>query len=249
MSSSRFTSRGRVRARMGCGGGDEFLTGRRGRGGRGGAAEVLTRQGSPDSAFSSPPTGGATWPRESWPGRSDGAGSRSDELQQPVWAAISRLASGRVFSGFAGLRSDGVYRATDLVGETWGTSAALGLATRVLVGPPQRSGGMRTGPIAPSKSERALRRHCDPPNGGSSARGLLGLYRTDNAWAETPAWIQVPTEATGQGGYCGPDKCGYTMSSRSIQGTRIRCSPAVGNAAAACFQVYQLRICRRRGST
>jgi hypothetical protein len=48
-----------------------------------------------------------------------------------------------------------------------------------------------------------------PPNGGSTFTGLLGLYRTDNAWAATPAWIQVPTGPTGTGGYCGPIKCGY----------------------------------------
>ena len=32
-----------------------------------------------------------------------------------------------------------------------------------------------------------------PPNGGTRATtGLLGLFRTDNAWAATPTWIQVP---------------------------------------------------------
>ena len=49
-----------------------------------------------------------------------------------------------------------------------------------------------------------------PPNGGSNATGLLGLYRTDNAWANTPTWVKIPTDATGAGGYCGPTKCGYS---------------------------------------
>lgn len=49
-----------------------------------------------------------------------------------------------------------------------------------------------------------------PPNGGTSATGLLGLFRTDDAWAPTPAWIQVSTAATPPGGYCGPGKCGYS---------------------------------------
>ena len=48
-----------------------------------------------------------------------------------------------------------------------------------------------------------------PVNGGSSGK-LLGLWRTDNAWAATPSWVQVPTDATGQDGYCGVEgKCGY----------------------------------------
>jgi photosystem II stability/assembly factor-like uncharacterized protein len=33
--------------------------------------------------------------------------------------------------------------------------------------------------------------------------GLLGLYRTDNAWADQPTWIQIPAQATGSDGYCG----------------------------------------------
>jgi hypothetical protein len=48
-----------------------------------------------------------------------------------------------------------------------------------------------------------------PPHGGPPNTGLLGLYRTDNAWDATPTWIQVPTGATGAG-YCGPQKCGYS---------------------------------------
>lgn len=48
-----------------------------------------------------------------------------------------------------------------------------------------------------------------PPNGGTSSTGLLGLFRTDNAWAPTPTWIEVP-QPTGTGGFCGPGKCGYS---------------------------------------
>src|SRR5262245_18918587 len=50
----------------------------------------------------------------------------------------------------------------------------------------------------------------------SANRGdLLGLFRTDNAWANTPTWIRIPTEATGAGGYCGATadevgKCEYS---------------------------------------
>jgi photosystem II stability/assembly factor-like uncharacterized protein len=49
----------------------------------------------------------------------------------------------------------------------------------------------------------------------SARRGnLLGLFRTDNAWSETPTWIQIPTERTGPGGYCADPpaelKCEFT---------------------------------------
>ncbi|HLK51703.1 MAG TPA: putative Ig domain-containing protein [Bryobacteraceae bacterium] len=49
-----------------------------------------------------------------------------------------------------------------------------------------------------------------PPNGGSSGTGLLGLYRTNNAWDPVPTWTLIPTSATGNGGYCGSSKCGYS---------------------------------------
>ena len=39
--------------------------------------------------------------------------------------------------------------------------------------------------------------------------GFLGLYRTDNAWADQPTWIEIPTQATGSDGYCG-GACGYS---------------------------------------
>jgi hypothetical protein len=48
------------------------------------------------------------------------------------------------------------------------------------------------------------------PNGGSSGQPLLGLYRTSNAWAATPTWVQIPTKPTGDTGYCGPTKRNYS---------------------------------------
>jgi len=53
--------------------------------------------------------------------------------------------------------------------------------------------------IAPSNPNVLYASMQISPNGGSSLTGLLGLYRTDNAWAPTPTWIKVPTEATGSG--------------------------------------------------
>jgi hypothetical protein len=50
---------------------------------------------------------------------------------------------------------------------------------------------------------------------GSPRKGsLLGLFRTDDAWSDAPNWIQMPTEATGPGGYCATPptelKCEYS---------------------------------------
>ena len=64
--------------------------------------------------------------------------------------------------------------------------------------------------LAPSNPDVVYASIQLPPNGGSNALGLLGLYRTDNAWADSPTWIEIPTDATGPGGYCGPSKCGYS---------------------------------------
>ena len=46
----------------------------------------------------------------------------------------------------------------------------------------------------------------------TSTGGLLGLFRTDNAWAPTPAFIQIDTSPTGPQGYCaggGEFQCWY----------------------------------------
>jgi photosystem II stability/assembly factor-like uncharacterized protein len=99
---------------------------------------------------------------------------------------------------------NGVYRSVD-GGQTWDAVA----------GP--------WGPSTPTKalpvgsSLRSLHRilTCSTqacrlrPNGGTSATGLLGLYRTDNAWSATPTWIRIPTDTLGRDGYCGLTKCGY----------------------------------------
>jgi len=62
--------------------------------------------------------------------------------------------------------------------------------------------------IAPSDPNVVYASIANPLSGGRSV-GLLGLYRTDNAWADQPAWIQIPTQATGSDGYC-LDGCGFT---------------------------------------
>ena len=49
---------------------------------------------------------------------------------------------------------------------------------------------------------------------GAFSGGLLGLFRTDDAWSDRPNWVQIPNLATGPGGYCAEvpeeQKCGYS---------------------------------------
>jgi photosystem II stability/assembly factor-like uncharacterized protein len=110
---------------------------------------------------------------------------------------------------------NGIYRSTDggqtwtAVDGPWGPSTA----TAPTVGRVELA-------IAPS-NPNVLYASIQVP--GTSG-GLLGLYRTDNAWAATPTWIQVPTDATGATGLCGPAKCGYAH--RAVGGPR-RSKPAV----------------------
>ena len=116
-----------------------------------------------------------------------------------------------VLTDTPGSMENGVYRSTNggatwtLIEGPWGRSSSPNLST---VGRVELA-------IAPSNPDILYASFQLPPNGGSSGIGLLGLYRTDNAWATTPTWIRIPTEAannerTGNGGYCGPTKCGYT---------------------------------------
>ena len=99
---------------------------------------------------------------------------------------------------------NGVYRSTDggqswaLVPGPWGSSSPTHAAT-----------GRTELAIAPSNPNVLYASIAVPPNGGSGTQPLLSLWRTDNAWAATPAWIQIPTGATGDGGYCGPG-CNYS---------------------------------------
>ena len=101
---------------------------------------------------------------------------------------------------------NGVYRSTN-AGVSWarveGPWGSGGSATSSPVGRIELA-------MAPSDPDVLYASIQVPPNGGSTATGLLGLYRTDNAWAGTPTWIKIPTDATGAGGYCGPTKCGYS---------------------------------------
>jgi hypothetical protein len=63
--------------------------------------------------------------------------------------------------------------------------------------------------ISPSSSNVLYASVQALPN-GSTLTGLKGLYRTDDAWAPIPTWVQVPTQPAGTVGYCGQGKCGYS---------------------------------------
>ena len=100
---------------------------------------------------------------------------------------------------------NGVYRSRDggqtwtLISGPWGTSTTTVAAM-----------GRIELAISPSNPNVLYASMAAPPNGGTGAQPLLGLFRTDNAWDPSPSWIQVNTSPTGPGGYCGPEKCNYS---------------------------------------
>jgi photosystem II stability/assembly factor-like uncharacterized protein len=101
---------------------------------------------------------------------------------------------------------NGIYRSTN-AGESWSrVEGPWGTDTS----PTTSKVGRIELAIAPSNSNVLYASIQVPPNGGSSATGLLGLYRTDNAWDPSPTWIKVSTDPMGDDAYCGPANCGYS---------------------------------------
>lgn len=99
---------------------------------------------------------------------------------------------------------NGLYRSTD-GGQTWAIIAGpwgVSTVSRAVTGRIELA-------VAPSNRNVLYASITAPSNGGTDQQPLMGLYQTANAWAATPMWIQVPTGAAGEGGYCGPDKCDY----------------------------------------
>ena len=102
-----------------------------------------------------------------------------------------------------GTMPNGVYRTTD-AGEHWTpvpgpwTSADAGAFAAghiALAAAPSRPDVMYASVQLPS---------------GAATRDLLGLFRTNNAWADTPDWIRIPIDTVRTGstvGYC--DQCSY----------------------------------------
>jgi photosystem II stability/assembly factor-like uncharacterized protein len=148
--------------------------------------------------------GGVTWTRK--------LGGQATALEiDPAnfnnqYAAIGDQRLGVILNDPPGSAVNGIYRSSD-GGETWslvdGPWGTVNSSTR------SNTGNLELA-IAPSNSNTIYAGIQIPPNGGAIGTGLLGLYRTDNAWSGTPTWIRVDTGPTGPGGYCGPNKCGYS---------------------------------------
>ena len=153
--------------------------------------------------------GGASWTR-TLAGQATGLEVDPTNFSRQ-YAAIADQSPGR--NDTPGASSNGIYRSTNggvswsRIEGPWGTEPS----------PTQSAVGRIELAVAPSNPNVVYASIQIPPNGGSTGNGLLGLFRTDDAWADTPNWIQIPTQATGPGGYCGQSsgalatgKCGYS---------------------------------------
>jgi photosystem II stability/assembly factor-like uncharacterized protein len=146
--------------------------------------------------------GGATWAR-TLAGHATALEIDASNFSNQ-YAAIADQRVG-VLNDSPGSVPNGLYRSTD-AGLTWSpVSGPWGPNPS----PTMSSVGRIELALSPSNPNVLYAAIQVPPNGGSTSTGLLGLFRTDNAWAPMPAWIQVSTTATPPGGYCNP-KCGYS---------------------------------------
>ena len=146
--------------------------------------------------------GGATWSP-----RLVGATVSATDLE-PDPTNFNRLYAG--IGEIFGDPANGVYRSLD-GGVTW-TEIAGPLVPWENGLFAQRGVGRVELAIAPSQPATMYVSIQDAINGQVTANGvgtdtgLLGLWRTDNAWDPEPLWVQIPTnqiEPTGVFGYCG----------------------------------------------
>ncbi|MDD5559066.1 choice-of-anchor tandem repeat GloVer-containing protein [Candidatus Methylomirabilis sp.] len=152
----------------------------------------------------------AAWPP--WPSptglftSADGGTTWTLTLPGPATALVADPTTfTRHYAGLGdlfGAPSNGVYRSFD-AGQTWTRldgpwSAMTGGVGRVEVA------------LAPSQPSTLYVSIQDALDGVGTDGGLLGLWRTDNAWAPSPAWTRIPIGATDDGsgvhGYCGWDR-------------------------------------------
>ena len=84
--------------------------------------------------------------------------------------------------------------------------------------------------IAPSNANIAYVSIMDAFNGVGNDGGMLGLWRTTNAWAATPSWTSIPLGATDNGsgvfGYCGWDLAFGSGSNQCWYSHEISVDPA-----------------------
>lgn len=160
------------------------------RGGFGRDAQEVTPSPAPFGVLKSS-DGGATWRRTL-------AGLATALEVDPTnfnnqYAGIGDQRVG-VFSDSPDSVPNGIYRSID-GGQTWaGIAGPWGASTTTTA-----AMGRVEVAIAPTNPNVVYVSMQISPNRGSNLTGLLGLYRTDNAWATTPTWIQVPTEPTSSG--------------------------------------------------
>ncbi len=138
--------------------------------------------------------GGATWTQ-----RLDG--NATDLEPDPTNFARMYAGLGEIFGDAA----NGVFRSFD-GGLTW-TRIDGPLVPWENTPFAERGVGRVELAIAPSQPGTLYVSIQDSINGVPNDSGLLGLWRTDNAWDPEPLWVQVPTGLTDNGtgvfGYCG----------------------------------------------
>jgi uncharacterized protein (TIGR03437 family) len=181
------------------------------RGGFGRDAEIGMPSSPPFGILKST-DGGATWTR-TLAGQATALEVDPTNFNNQYAAIGEQFTPNGVNNDSSGSALNGLYRSTDggttwtVIAGPWGSSSA----SRAAVGRVELA-------IAPSNPSVLYASMQIPPNGGREDTGLLGLYHTDNAWADTPAWIKIPTTAGDN--YCEaiPDisfgiiegKCGYS---------------------------------------
>jgi len=102
-----------------------------------------------------------------------------------------------------GTMPNGLYRTTD-TGDHWTPVAGpwTSAAGRTAYG-----SGYIALAVAPSNPDVMYASVQLPFVPGVGIGELFGLFRTNNAWAATPEWIRIPTDAAR---YCGGNKCQYS---------------------------------------